>query len=68
MQIKVKAVGHGLGYNRYPVEFEFSMNGSRDDWGDEDQLNEEVNERAMRKAKDKTACNAVTIERLEIVD
>lgn len=55
--IKVKATGHGLSYNTYPVDFEFTMNGTPLDW-DED----EIFRRARLNAQKKSACNSVTLE------
>ncbi len=68
MVIKVKATGHGLGYTKYPVEFEFNMNGDKTSWGDEDQFQDELNERVRKQAQRKTACNSVTIQDVEIIE
>lgn len=56
-KVKVKAVGHGFGYNRYPVEFHFFT--TEDD-------KDEIRGKAIRRAKDATACDCVTITEIDI--
>lgn len=55
--VKVKGVGNGLGFNSYPIDFTFTMNGLRSDWEDD-----EIKARAIRKAKDNSGCDSVTIK------
>lgn len=60
-RINVKAEGIGQGYNTYPVEFSFTINGYPEEW-EEGELDRKV----LWKAKDKTACNYVRIISVEV--
>ena len=61
MKITVKAVGYGLGYNTYHVEFSFTMNGTQDSWEDG-----EISRRIFNKARERTACDRVEIKETRI--
>lgn len=61
IKVTVKAIGHGLGYNNYPVEFDFTLNGSVDDFENDDYEKDKLNQVTRKKAQRKTACNSVTI-------
>lgn len=64
-KIKATGVGHGLGYNTYPVEVEFSINGKPSDYDDEDGFYS-IGARVLRKLKDKSACDHVSNINYEI--
>lgn len=57
--VQVRAIGHGTGWNNYPVDFTFSMSEGYD--------HEEIIARARRMARDKTACNALTLKHVSIM-
>lgn len=61
IKVEVEAIGYGQGFNSYPVEFSFTMNGDEEDYEDG-----EIQARAFREAKNKTACNACALTSLRI--
>jgi hypothetical protein len=61
--VKVKAIGHGTGFNQYAIEFEFTSN--LDDLTEDDR--DELKSRARRIAKDKTACDHVSINEIKFI-
>lgn len=63
MNIKVKAVGFGFNWTTYPVEFEFTMNGTQDSWEEG-----EIDRRIFSKVREKTACDKVEIKNVEITE
>jgi hypothetical protein len=60
--VKVKGKGHGYNWAKYPVEFEFSMNGDPSDYSES-----EIRGRARRELKRKTACDSVEIDELSVI-
>lgn len=60
LDVNVKAVGHGLGYNKYPVVFSFKMNVG-ENYADEEEELYLIGSRVTREAKKKTCCDQVTI-------
>lgn len=62
VNVKVIGIGHGTNFISYGFDFSFTMSGHRTLWE-----MDEIKALAIRKAKDKTACNAVSLWTL-IVD
>lgn len=59
--VKVKGHVSGLGWNTYPFDFTFTMNGKREDWE-----SDEIRARAFREAKKKSGSDEVRITMLAI--
>lgn len=57
--VKVEAIGHGMNWNRYPVKFEFTVNGKVSDYS-----NFELHNRVRRETQRKSACDHVTIQKV----
>lgn len=62
----VKCTGHGLSFNNYPTSFTFGMNVERMPWSDDE--HERIRDRARYHAKNKTACECVTVHSIELKD
>lgn len=58
LKVIVKGAGNGMGYNSYPASIEFFVSESADEY--------EIKAKAIRRLRDATACDSVTIHTIEV--
>lgn len=58
-KVKARGMGFGSAYNSYPAEVEFFV----DEYAEDD----EIRAKAIRKLKEKTACDKVAVTNIEVV-